>query len=395
VSAALSSVPRVYPWLGFCAGYVILLLFNPVRSALRDGLRCVARYKRLWLTFALFGLAYSIFQFATFSPVQSSADFDLNQMATLPTWHLPRLAEVWTEIPLPALEGVAGLFDEAVTTYPLSVAAAILLILNWRGFHADLWRALRRRFSIAGFFIYFVVLLSALASVFKPIMFWWLPFGARAMSEARLLQISASVDAAAFIFEYLFGVYIQVYLITVCLAWVKGVSFNEQSLFEFAVRRFAFVLKWAGLVVLVGLLFVRIPLLLAYFMRVPDVLDYLPMQRLFMCILIIAFASVQVSLALHNENLFEAIGAHAQFIVRNFYRFSWFLLICALHFVFLMACDALARAAIADRMVALIIWKCGFVCARGFVAGWLLASWVVLFRQSERGRVHQEHWIRY
>ena len=35
----LSSVPKVYPLLGLCSGYAIVMLFNPVRLALRDGFR--------------------------------------------------------------------------------------------------------------------------------------------------------------------------------------------------------------------------------------------------------------------------------------------------------------------------------------------------------------------
>src|SRR5438094_372079 len=81
--------------------------------------------------------------------------------------------------------------------------------------------------------------------------FWRLPAWSGLASETGLLQISATVDAVAFIFEYLFGVYIQVYLITVCLAWVKGVSFEEGELFRFAMRRFSYVLKWAGIVVFI------------------------------------------------------------------------------------------------------------------------------------------------
>ena len=57
---------------------------------------------------------------------------------------------------------------------------------------------------------------------------------------------------------------------------MRGLSFNEASLFQFAMRRFTYVLKWAGIVVCVSMLLVRLPLLLAYFMNVPDVLDYLP-----------------------------------------------------------------------------------------------------------------------
>jgi len=391
----LSSLPRVYPLLGLCGGYAIVMLFNPVREALRDGFRCIARFKRIWLTFVLLGFAYSVFQFSTFTPIQNLADLDLNQVTSLPSWYWPRLAEVWRETPLPALEGVAGIFDNATTTYPLSVVAAVLMVVNWRGLHGALLRALRKRYRFWSYFIYLILLLSALASLFKPIVFWRLPEWGGAVPAAGLLQISATVDAVAFIFEYLFGVYIQVYLITVCLAWVKGVSFEEGELCRFAMRRFSYVLKWAGIVVLVSTLIVRMPLLLAYFMHIPNVLDYLPLERVIMSGLIVAFCSVQISLALHNETLGAAIRAHRQFIGANAHRVGWFLFTCAMHFFFIMACDAIVRAAITDRLVVLFLWKCIFVSLRGLITGWLLASWVCFFRQCETDRVDWESRVRY
>jgi hypothetical protein len=371
------------------------MLFNPVRQALRDGFRCITRFKRVWMTFVLLGLAYSVFQFATFTPIQSLADLDLTQITSLPSWYWPRLSDVWADVPLPTLENVAGIFDNATTTYPLSVIAAVLILVNWRGLHGTLFGALRKRYRFTGSFIYLILLLSALASLLKPIVFWRLPEWGGLVPAAGVLQISASVDAVAFIFEYLFGVYIQVYLIMVCFTWIRGLSFEEGELFRFAMRRFTYVLKWAGIVVFLSTILVRAPLLLAYFMNIPDVLDYLPLQRLFMCLLIISFASVQISLALHNENLREAIRAHRAFVRRNGGRFGWFLLICALHFFFIMAWDAIVRGAIADRLIALIVWKCLFVSVRGFITGWLLASWVCLFRQYESGRIDQESWIQY
>ena len=193
----------------------------------------------------------------------------------------------------------------------------------------------------------------------------------------------------------LFGVYIQVYLITVCLAWIKGLGFEEGELFHFAMRRFSYVLEWAGILVIVSTLVLRLPLLLAYFTNIPDVLDYLPIQRVVMSGLIIAFCSVQISLALHNENLREALRAHWEFINRNLTRLGWFLLICAIHFFLLAAADAIVRGAIADRLLALFLWKTAFVLARGFIIGWLLASWVCLFRQCDRARIGQETWIVY
>ena len=310
-------------------------------------------------------------------------------------WHWPLFSQVWRESLLHTVESVAGIFDAAATTYPLSVLAALLLILNWRGLHRSLVRALRRQFGPGGWLIYLGVLLSALASLAKPLIYWLLLDRAHFLSPAHFLQTSATVDTVAFVFEYLCAVYIQVYLITVCLAWIKGLHFREGELLRFAMRRFSFVLKWIGLVVLASMLLLRLPLLVAYFRNVPDVLDYLPAGRCAMAALIFSFATMQISLALHNETLREAFQAHWQFIRRHAYRFAWFLLICGVHFWFLALADTVIRAAATERPLALIVWKLFYLLARAFVTGWLLASWVCLFRQCEIGQVNREAWIRY
>ncbi len=386
---------RFYPLLGLLCGYGLVMWTNPIHLALRDGLRCIGRYKRVWLTFVLLGFAYAVFQFATFTPLQSSSDLNLRHLTGMQEWVWPPFLEVWGETPVPALEGVAGIFDNATTTYPLSIVAAILLLVNWRGLHGALVRALWKRFRFLAVAIYLVLLLAAFAALLKPVVFWKLPAWSGAISTAHLLRFSAVTDSVSFVFEYLFGVYIQVYLITVCLAWIKGLSFQEEQLFQFAVRRFSFVLKWAGVVVLVSLLVVRLPALLGYFMEIPGVLDFLPLQRALMGVLIILFGSVQISLVLHNENLREALRAHWNFLRRDARRFGWFLLVCALHFFLLVALDAVIRSAMADRVTAIIIWKTLYVILRGLVTGWLLASWVCLFRQCETGRINEESWIKY
>ena len=391
-------MPRLYGLyglLGLGGGYALVMFFNPVRRALADGFRCAGRYKRIWITFALLGFGYFVFQFVTFTPVRDWSDLDLAQIASLPQWYWPRFTEIWKETPLPALEGVAGIFDNATTTYPLSVVAAVFMLVNWRGLHGALVRALRKRYGFWGYLVYLILLLSALASLLKLIVFWRLPEWSGLVPAAGLLRISATVDATAFIFEYLLGVYIQVYLITVCLAWIKGVSFEEGELFRFAMRRFSYVLEWAGIVVAVSTLIVRVPLVLAYFTNIPGVLDYLPIARVLMSGLIIAFCSVQISLALHNETLIEAMRAHVQFVRQNAGRLGWFLTICGLHFLGIMICDAVIRSAIADRLGALFLWKFSFAFLRGMITGWLLASWVCLFRQCENRRINQEKWIQY
>nr|UXE46141.1 hypothetical protein Hi04_10k_c5714_00031 [uncultured bacterium] len=395
LAEAWQTAPTAYGWLGLCGGYVLVMLFAPVRQALGDGFHCLRRYQRIWITFGILGFGYFLFQFVTFTPIRNLADLEPGQITSLPQWAWPGLSAVWRETLLPALEGVAGIFDNATTTYPVSVIAAVLMIVNWRGLHSALVRALRKRYGFWGYAVYLILLLSALASLLKPIVFWRLPHWSGLVPAAGLLRISATVDGTAFIFEYLLGVYIQVYLITVCLAWVKGVSFEEGELFRFAMRRFSYVLEWAGIVVAVSTLILRFPLVLAYFVNIPDVLDYLPVARLLMSGLIIALCSVQISLVLHNETLIEAMSAHVHFIRKNAGRLAWFLVICGIHFYGIMLCDAILRGAIGDRLGVLFLWKFSFAYLRAMITGWLLASWVCLFRQCETGRIHQEKWIQY
>src|SRR2546421_7228227 len=193
------NISRLYPLIGLFSGYVIVLLFNPVRLPLRDGFRCLLRYKRVWLTFVLLGFAYFVFQFSTFTPIQSTADVDLTQITSIASWHWPTFLEIWSEAPLPAFEGVAGIFDNATTTYPLSAIAAVLILMNWRGLHGAMVSALRKRFRFGGYPIYVVLVLSAVAALIKPIVYWALPLWGGLLPAAELLQVSASIDASAFI----------------------------------------------------------------------------------------------------------------------------------------------------------------------------------------------------
>src|SRR5438874_4700445 len=294
----MAGLSRVYPLVGLFIGYLLVMLANPIRLALRDGFRCIARYERVWLTFALLGFVYFIFQFATFTPIQSTSEIDFAQIVSIPTWQWPPVSEIWGEAVLPAIESMAGIFDNATTTYPCSVIAAILLLTNWRGLHGALWRALRKLYRGGSIPIYLLLLISVLAALAKPLVFWRLPAWNNELSTAHLLKISASVDAISFIFEYFVGIYIQVYLIMVCLAWIKGLSFRERALFEFAVRRFSYVLGWAGIVVAVIMLVLRLLLLLAYFVYVSEVLVYLPLQCFFLWSLFFIFFSVFVLLLL-------------------------------------------------------------------------------------------------
>src|SRR5437870_7835868 len=161
----LLALTRLYPIAGLLAGYLLVMLANPVRRALRDGFRCLARYERVWLTFALLGFAYFVFQFVTFSSLPSPSEINFAEIISISNWNWPAFADFWRGVPLPTLEGVAGIFDNAATTYPLSALAAILFLVNWRGLHRALWRALSKLYRWLSFPVYFILLLITLADL--------------------------------------------------------------------------------------------------------------------------------------------------------------------------------------------------------------------------------------
>src|ERR1044071_4632427 len=105
LAEAWQAAPSVYGWLGLCGGYALVMLFAPVRQALVDGLRCLGRYHRIWITFAVLGFGYFVFQFVTFTPIRNWTDLEPSQITSLPDWAWPTLSEIWMQTLLPALEG--------------------------------------------------------------------------------------------------------------------------------------------------------------------------------------------------------------------------------------------------------------------------------------------------
>ncbi len=55
-----------------------------------------------------------------------------------------------------------------------------------------------------------------------------------------------------FLFEYLLGVGVQIYLILLCYAWIRGMTFDFDGLRRFALRRFAYVVQWAVVVLAIS-----------------------------------------------------------------------------------------------------------------------------------------------
>jgi hypothetical protein len=398
---------------GAVAGYLLIILTNPVRTSFRDGLRAIGRYRALWVILGVFGFAHALFQLALrvyfhyALPAAERPVFvwfreawkDRNRWLSGTSeslWFLPRaefLACVGESV-LPTVESVAGIFNNLVTTFPLSAIAAVLLLSNWDDHHRVLIRALRKRFGSFGFAIHFGILLCALAAIAKPLVY--VPQLFKAVGpDFQLLwfQWAPVVVWLSFLFEYLFGVCIQIYLILLAYVWIRGLTFTHRHLLDFAIRRFSYVVKWAAIVMLLSSLCIDAPLILKNFapfsIWLPDeeVLgSRLRVARAALATFLLLGSTMQITLTFHSESWRKAMRDHLRFIARNWWPFAWYLIVAVLHFFFLHLCDLSIRRGLGEGTAPWILWTLVFPWLAGWIGAWLLASWACVYKNCEKNR---------
>ena len=233
-------------------GYAVLMAANPARPSLRDGLRCVLRYKQIWLIPAGFALAHSGFRLWRHASENQLLPAAAPIFAPWAGWRPPPWAGTLATSWLPALESTAAIFNCIFTTFPVSALAAALFLGNWRGYQVSLFRALRRRLGVwGGLAVQGVLAVCALAAVCKPALYGGVPYLNRYLGAAGP-GVGEIVDSLSFVFEYLLGVGTQIYVILLCFAWIRGLTFDFDELRRFALRRFAFVVKWAAVVIVIS-----------------------------------------------------------------------------------------------------------------------------------------------
>ena len=392
---------------GALGAYLLLMFTNPIRSSLLDGFRCVRRYQTLWSVLALFGFCYAAFQLALrvffhFAlPEETRPIFQWHR-----AWFLPEglYGQLLRHSLLPAAENVAGIFNNLIATYPFSVVAALMLLTNWEGHLGTLRSALIKRFQRKGFLFYLAICICALAAIAKPFLYCLLPFLNSSSKDFQLLalQVFSVIDWLSFLFEYLFGVCIQLYLILLVYAWLRGLTFTHQHMLDFAIRRFGSVVKWAVLVMVVSSLAINIPLILSNFPRIAEridpenVLQYVDhIARPLLAGFLLLFATVQITLTFHSESVWRALGDHLRFLRKHWLSMSLFLLIAGVHFLALNYANVLVRQGLGEGTAIVIAWQLAFPLIEAFIAGWMLASWVCLFKRCEAGRIGVDNWIQF
>ena len=397
-------------WLlvaGGIAGYIVLMRANPIRDSLRDGFRCLRRYPALWITLAVFGVCYAAFHQVGLRLLEYHIlpEGERPVLQWVRGWYLPHALEVEAARAafVPALESVAGIFNNVIATFPFSAVAALLLLVNWKGHHVVLNRALRRRFGHWGWALYAGITVSAVAAVLKPfVLYGGVPALGKFIPGELLLPPAFLIDWLSILFEYLFGVCIQIYLILLVDVWVLGIDFTPQHLLDFAIRRFSSVMKWAAVVLGLSSLAIYLPqiaaLLPPFANRVnPYALDaYVNhVARPAMALLLIGLASVQITLTFHSESLRQALRDHFKFAGRHAAALTWFLAIAWVHFYAFHFLNGVLRAGLGEGSASGLAWELSAPLLESFLAAWLLASWVCWFKKTGSSRPNDKNWVAY
>lgn len=414
VAFTLPSFPLPGMIVGALFGYLLVVYTNPARASLRDGVRCLRRYSALGLTLGVFGFGYALFQLAlriyfhrVLPPEARPALVWAREawrdpklwLAGSPEslWHLPpgSLRQAVVQSALPALESAAGIFNLLVTTFPLSAFAAFLFLINWEGHHSVLARAVRKRFGLWGWVLHGGILICALAALTKPLLYAApLLLGLSPRAAAGWYQWSPVAEWLSFLFEYLAGVCVQLALILIAYCWVRGISFTHHHLIDFAIRRFSFVVRWALLVMVLSTLLIHVPLILKNFPAFqswfpPDEVGFdfrWKIARGVITAVLLAFATMQITLTFHSESLRRALHDHWRFVTHHWWPLLWFFILAGMHFYLLHLGVALVQRGFGDGTALGIAWSLVTPWLHGFVGAWLLASWVCFYRHADAAR---------
>lgn len=378
-----ASVPREIAWflVPIVLVGIVALTRSDVRRAFLNGWRCLARYPALWKIPLWFTLAYAAFQFANEFLLAWRSDTSLSTLAWLPPSHLTSLVRPSL---LPALEALAATLNCLVATFPLSAFGGLLFICNFRGLSVELLQTLRKTFGTAGWMVFLILVVSAVCSIIKPLLLIGLPEVIEYLSFRYFFLVATAVNALSFVFEYLLGTCLQVYLILLACGWIRGSILDPEKLMRFAVRRLGFVFKWAVVIITATLAFLHLPMLIeVFFTGLPAPVRSEGLTRALLAGSMLALASVQIRLILHNETLRQALAAHARLLRERGWSVGIFLLAAFTLLAALKILENAGHAALGDSIV-------GFSAnalvqgLAAIVGGWILASWACFYKGGSR-----------
>jgi hypothetical protein len=344
---------------------VLALCVPAVRNAYTNGWRCVLRHASLWKLPAGFALAYGLFRLADFFLLHWRMG-RIPDTGPLLFGTAPEPAQIALAAIFPASEALAGVLNCLVATFPISVLCGFLFYTNYRGLTGEIAYSLSRRYGFWGWLLLVGLAVCALASIAKPLTLLALPEVATILSLHELLLVSSIVNALSFAFEYLLGTCLQVYLLLISYAWVRGLRFRRARVMHFAVRRMGFVFKWASVIILATVILIHVPLFVEAWLT-GDPASW----RTFAIAEAVArptLAAAMIALATVRHGLISLIFLLAAFSLL-------FLLQALQNFGNAWLGAALWRQ----------VWTILFEILGAASGGWILAAWVCFYKRCEDG----------
>jgi hypothetical protein len=236
------------------------------------------------------------------------------------------------------------------------------------------------------------IVVCALAAIAKPFIYAAPQlFHLQTVGVQIWFQWAPVADWLSFLFEYLFGVCIQIGLALIAYCWVRGLTFTGQHLIDFAIRRFSYVVRWAVLVMLLSSVFLFLPLILKNFEAFESMFPHDPavidtrwkIARGTIALLLVPFAAMQITLTFHSESLGKAFHDHLRFLRGHWWSFGWFLVVAGMHFYLTLVFLNLVQLGLGDGTSLGVAWSLLTPWVNGFVAAWLLASWVCYYKHGD------------
>lgn len=389
--------------LGAAAGYAIVVAANPARPSLRDGFRCLLRYKQIWALPVVFSLCYSAFTVAMRWYEGTIMKDGRTLIVPWSGWQPPGWNEILAFAWLPTMEGTAAIFNCVVTPFPLSVLVALCFLVNWRGYQGVVCRGLQKRFGrAAGLTIHVALVTAAAAAAVKPILFAGLTSLNAYFDGTNLLRWGMILNTVGFLFEYLLGIGVQIYLILLCFVWVRGITFDFDRVRRFALRRFAYVGRWSVIVLAISTVGINLPLIVNLFQPAdqrespPWIERTVQGTHWLLALLLLAFCSVQILLVFHNETLRAACLDHGRLLRRYGLHVGWLFVVSAIHFFAVALANAFFSRALGPWTWPAAAWGLFvYPVLWTSLASWLLASWVCMFRRCESGRADADELVRF
>lgn len=160
-------------------------------------------------------------------------------------------------------------------------------------------------------------------------------------------------------------------------------------LLHFAVRRLKFVLKWVLLIVTATLALIHLPLLVeAWFTGEPAGWEIFTLLDTFavpaFAAVILALASVQIRLTLHNDSLRGAIATHTAFLRRHGLTCLILFLAAATIFLVLTATQSVTGVWLEETAWAPVA-TVSLQTVAAATGGWIFATWVCFYKSCEPG----------